>query len=191
MSKYKIVTAAEANKLPAGSVVINLEPGAAAVTKFDFGWSHGNILSYDKYRVLYVPPPTPPKVGDVLNEVTTELLNDLPIHTVLMDVDNNVVVKRPSARWSLTDCEWERNVNHLIDNNYLGLPVRVIYMPDQLDGVGTDGYTDAVFRAASNAVAHCFAKNAEVTPTRSREFYNEIAHQVLMAIQMQTGDTDE
>jgi hypothetical protein len=45
-----------------------------------------------------------------------------------------------------------------------------------------DGYTDEQFRRASTAVARCFAADAEVAPTRSREFYNEIAHEVLVAV---------
>ncbi len=54
-----------------------------------------------------------------------------------------------------------------------------------------DGYSDEQFRRASTAVARCFAAGAEVEPTRSREFFNEIAHSVLAAALAGTAPTPQ
>jgi hypothetical protein len=93
MVEYKIVTAEEADKLPYGSVILGIHQGAIAITRLkDDHWSHRRDLAHGRYRVLYIPPPELPKVGDVLDKINVEMLDALPIPTVLMDAGNDVVV---------------------------------------------------------------------------------------------------
>jgi hypothetical protein len=131
VTEYKTVTTEEANNLPHGSVILGVRSGAIAITRLEDRWSHCRDLAHGKYYVLYVPPPELPKVGDVLDRVTPDLLDTLPIHTVLMDVTHDIVVKRSDERWSPVERTYSEDAEGT--NSYLTIPVRVIYMPDQLD----------------------------------------------------------